>query len=220
MCAIIGCYLESPTPLQIQTLERLFIESQVRGKHATGYSMIRNGRIFTQKAPIPAETFVQSYFAEVQPGDYTLQLIGHCRYSTSDLRYNQPIHNLDAFSIVHNGVIDQRPSVYWKDWGYELQTRNDSELIWHSAFQGREPLIEFPEASMAVGELHVDKGLRFYRNGKRPAWVVPQDNGFFVCSTADIAVRSGLKGAKRMKPGVVYTSTGNTKLGNVEELIP
>ena len=220
MCAIIGCFLESPTQQQIEKLKALYVESQVRGKHATGYSMIRNGRIFTQKAAAPAEIFVESHFAEVQPGDYTLQLIGHCRYSTSDLRYNQPLHNLDELSIVHNGVIDQRPPVYWKDWGYELQTQNDSELIWHSAFQGREPLIEFPEASMAVGELHVDKGLRFYRNGKRPAWIVPQANGFFVCSTEDIAKRAGIKKAKRMKPGVVYTPTGNAKITTINELIP
>ena len=220
MCAILGAFLESPNQQQIETLKALFVESQVRGKHATGYSMIRNGRIFTQKAAIPAEAFIQSHFAEIQPGDYTLQLIGHCRYSTSDLRYNQPIQNLDDLSIVHNGVIDQRPAVYWKDWGYDLQTQNDSELIWHSAFQGREPLIEFPEASMAVGELHVEKGLRFYRNGKRPAWIVPQDKGFFVCSTADIAKRAGLKGAKRMVPGVIYTPEGHTIITKTEDLIP
>lgn len=220
MCAIIGAYLESPTEQQIETLKRLFVESQIRGRHASGYSFIRNNRIFTQIAPLPAEDFVKSYFAEVQPGDYKLQLIGHCRYSTSDLRFNQPLHNLNELSIVHNGVVDQRPAIYWKDWGYELQTQNDSELIWHSTFQGREPLIEFPEASMAVGELHIEKGLRFYRNGKRPAWIVPQTNGFFVCSTKDIAERAALKGAKRMKPGFVYTPQGNTKITNVEELIP
>jgi hypothetical protein len=39
-------------------------------------------------------------------------------------------------------------------------------------------------------------------------------------STADIALRAGLKGAKRMVPGVVYTPSGNTKLTKVEELIP
>jgi glutamine phosphoribosylpyrophosphate amidotransferase len=220
MCAIVGCYLEAPSSKQIETLKRIFVESQIRGKHACGYSLIRNNRIFTQKAPAPAHEFVQSYFAEIQPGDYTLQLIGHTRYSTSDLRFNQPLHNLDELSIVHNGVVDQRPAGYWKDWGYELQTQNDSELIWHSVFQGREPLVEFPEASMAVGELHIKRGLRFYRNGKRPGWITYVDNGFFVCSTKDIAERSGLSGSERMQPGVVYTPQGNAKIANVEELVP
>lgn len=220
MCGIIGAYLESPSEEQIGTLKRLFVESGIRGLHATGYSMIRNGRIFTQKAPVPAYEFVNTHFAEVQPGDYTLQLIGHTRYSTSDLKYNQPLHNLDELSIVHNGVIDQRPAVHWKDWGYELQTQNDSELVWHSAFQEREPLIEFPEASLAVCELHVKRGLRFYRNGKRPAWIAPQANGFFVCSTKDIAERAGLRKAKRMIPGVVYTPQGETKITAVSELVP
>lgn len=220
MCAIIGCYLESPTQQQIETLKALFVESQVRGKHASGYSMIRNGKIFTQKAPVSAEVFIQSNFAEVQPSNYTLQLIGHCRYSTSDLRHNQPIQNLDELSIVHNGVIDQRPATHWKDWGYELRTQNDSELIWHSAFQGREPLIEFPEASMAVCELSVTNGLRWYRNGKRPMYAAKVSNGYFICSTADIAKRAGLEGTVRCEPGVVYTPKNTTKISKVEELIP
>jgi hypothetical protein len=45
-------------------------------------------------------------------------------------------------------------------------------------------------------------------------------NGYFICSTADIALRAGLKKPTRCKPGVVYTPQGNAKLTNVEELIP
>lgn len=220
MCAIVGAYLESPSKQQIETLKRLFVESQIRGRHATGYSIVSNGRIFTQKAAIPAESFVQSHFAEVQPGDYTLQLIGHCRYSTSDLRFNQPIQVFDDLSIAHNGVVTQEPAGMWHRYGYELTTQNDSELLYQSRHAGNEPLLEFPDASVAVCELSVANGLRWYRNGKRPMYAVKVTNGYFVCSTADIALRSGLKGAKRMVPGVVYTPSGSTKLTKVEELIP
>jgi glutamine phosphoribosylpyrophosphate amidotransferase len=218
MCGVIGAYLESPTEQQIETLKRLFVESQVRGKHASGYSLIRNKRIFTQVAPLPAETFVQSHFAEVQPGDHTLQLVGHCRYSTSDLRYNQPLHIFDNFALVHNGVVDQRPPVYWKEHGYELSTSNDSELLYQARYAGREPLKEFPEASMAVVELSL-RGMRWYRNGKRPLYYVKVPNGYFICSTADIAHRAGLEKAERCKPGVVYTPTANAKIVSVGELI-
>jgi glutamine phosphoribosylpyrophosphate amidotransferase len=219
MCAIVGAYLEAPSSEQIKTLKQLFIESQIRGKHATGYSLIRNKRIFTQVAPVPAEHFVQSYFAEVSPGDYTLQLIGHCRYSTSDLRYNQPLHIFNDFAMAHNGVVDQRPAAYWVEHGYELSTSNDSELLYQARYSKREPLKEFPEASMAVAELGLS-GIRWYRNGKRPLYYVKVANGYFICSTADIALRAGLTKPQRCKPGFVYTPEGKAKLNNVEELVP
>jgi glutamine phosphoribosylpyrophosphate amidotransferase len=219
MCAIVGAYLEAPSSEQIKTLKQLFIESQIRGKHATGYSVIRNKRIFTQVAPVPAEHFVQSYFAEVSPGDYTLQLIGHCRYSTSDLRYNQPLHIFNDFAMAHNGVVDQRPAAYWVEHGYELSTSNDSELLYQARYAKREPLKEFPEASMAVAELGLG-GIRWYRNGKRPLYYVKVANGYFICSTADIALRAGLTKPQRCKPGFVYTPEGKAKLSNVEELVP
>jgi len=196
------------------------VESQIRGRHASGYSVIRNGKVFTQKAPVPAHVFVESHFAELQPGDYILQLIGHTRYSTSDLKYNQPIQVFDDCAIAHNGVVDQRSHIYWKEWGYELSTANDSELVYQCLHAGNEPLLEFPNASMAVCELSIGKGLRWWRNAKRPLYTVKVDNGYFICSTSDIAKRAGLKGAKRCVPGVIYTPSGSTKLTNVEELIP
>jgi glutamine phosphoribosylpyrophosphate amidotransferase len=220
MCAIIGAYLDSPTQQQIETLKRVFIESQIRGKHACGYSVIQGNKVITRKEAISADVFVQCHFAEVQPGDYILQLIGHTRYSTSDLRFNQPIQVFDDLAIAHNGVVDQRSPIYWGEYGYELTTTNDSELLYQSRYAGNEPLVNFPEASMAVAELSFKQGLRFYRNGKRPLYKVKVNNGFFVMSTADIALRAGLKGAKRMVPGVVYTPTSKTKLTKVEELIP
>jgi glutamine phosphoribosylpyrophosphate amidotransferase len=217
MCAIVGAYLEKPTAFQIETLKRLFVESQIRGKHASGYSMIRNGEIFTQVAPLPAEEFVKLHFDEVQPGDYTLQLIGHTRYSTSDLKFNQPLHIFGDLSLAHNGVVDQRPAAYWVEHGYELATTNDSELLYQARHVGNEPLKEFPEASMAVAELSVI-GLRWYRNGKRPLYHVCVPNGVFICSTLDIALRAGLKKPIRCKPGWVYNPIGSAKLINVKEL--
>jgi glutamine phosphoribosylpyrophosphate amidotransferase len=220
MCSVIGVYLESPTQEQIETLKSLFVESGIRGLHASGYSVIRNGKVFTQKAPVPAHVFVESYFAELQPGDYTLQLIGHTRYSTSDLEYNQPIQVFDDCALAHNGVVDQRNAARWVEYGYQLTTLNDSELLYQSRYAGNEPLVEFPKATMAVCELSVEKGLRWYRNAGRPLYYVKVANGYFIMSTTDIAKRAGLKGAKRCKPGVIYTPQENAKLTTVKELIP
>jgi len=220
MCGVIGAYLKSPTQEQIDTLKSLFVESGIRGLHASGYSVIRNGKVFTQKAPVPAHVFVESHFAELQSGDYTLQLIGHTRYSTSDLEYNQPIQVFDDCALAHNGVVDQRSPAHWVNYGYELTTLNDSELLYQSCYAGNEPLVEFPEATMAVCELSIEKGLRWYRNAGRPLYYVKVSNGYFICSTADIAKRAGLKRAKRCAPGTVYTPSGKAKLISVKELIP
>lgn len=220
MCGIIGCYLESPSPGQINSVKRLFVESKVRGMHATGFSILEGGQVKTIAEPLPADKFVEEHFDPVKAGDYTLSLIGHTRYSTSDLRFNQPIQVFGDHAIAHNGVIDQRPISFWGEYGYDLTTANDSELVYHSSHSGGEPLMEFPNASMAVCELNANKGIRFYRNGKRPGWMVNVDNGFFVCSTKDIAIRSGFENPVRMEPGVIYTPHKQTKIANIEEIIP
>lgn len=220
MCAVIGAYLEAPSQQQIHTLKRLFCESQIRGKHASGYSLIQGSKVITRKAPHPAIYFVRTHFAEVQPGDHTLQLIGHTRYSTSDLKFNQPIQVFDDLALAHNGVVDQRSPIHWQEYGYELTTANDSELLYQARHSGREPLVEFPTATMAVCELSSSQGLRWYRNGGRPLYRVKVPNGFFIMSTADIAKRAGLEGAERCEPGVLYTPEGEAKLTSVEELIP
>lgn len=220
MCAIIGAYLESPTQNQINTIKRLFCESRIRGRHATGYSVIQAKKVITRKEPISAEWFVRMHFAEVQPGDHILQLTGHCRYSTSDLKDNQPIQVFDDLALAHNGVVDQRSPIHWQEYGYELTTANDSELLYQARHSGREPLTEFSTATMAVCELSSSQGLRWYRNGGRPLYHVKVPNGFFIMSTADIAKRAGLEGAQRCEPGVIYTPEGEAKLTSVEELIP
>ena len=187
MCAIIGCYLEKPTPKQIETLKCLFIESQIRGRHQTGIAVRDGNKVLREMITGDGANFVNLFKWERLEKYSTLEVIGHNRYSTSDLRYPQPIQVFDDFALAHNGAVDQRPPGYWAEYGYKLQTANDSELLYHAAYTGNDPLLEFPEASMAVCELHGDKGLRWYRNGKRPLYAVKVDNGFFICSTADIA---------------------------------
>ena len=189
MCAVIGAILLEPTRKDFVMLQRVFLESKIRGMHATGLSYVKSNSIITQKLPVSADKFpfdFESYLNE----DGNLYLIGHCRYSTSDLEYNQPMCRNDK-SIVHNGVITQELPENWQEiYGYECMTKNDSELVLHSD----DPLREFSHMSMGVVELHRDKKLRFYRNGKRPLYLSSIPNGCIITSTADIANRAEVGG--------------------------
>lgn len=195
MCAVIGTILKDPSKQDFASLRNVFIESKIRGLHATGISFLPKWStgIETIKEPIPADQFVAKHLhddnlRDMVAEDGNLYMIGHCRYSTSDLEYNQPMFYNDK-SIVHNGVITQELPENWKElYGYDCITKNDSELVLHS----KDPLREFSNMSMGVVELHKDRKLRFYRNGKRPLYLTNVPNGCIITSTADIAKRAGI----------------------------
>ena len=194
MCAIIGAYIENPSSRDLIMLADVFRESGIRGLHATGVSWVRDGEIKTVIDSKPATLFLESLdLKNCVNEDGNLYLIGHCRYSTSDLEFNQPLWN-ENISIVHNGVITQEMPENWERlYGYKCKTRNDSELIVHTLEAKKSPLVEFSNASMAVVELYKEKKLRFYRNGKRPIYFTSLPNGGIITSTKDIAVRADLK---------------------------
>ena len=189
MCAVVGTIVQNPSIQQLEMIKRVILESKIRGMHATGISYVKSNSIVTQKLPVSADKFpfdFNSYLNE----DGNLYMIAHCRYSTSDLEYNQPLANTEK-SIVHNGVITQELPENWKQlYGYDCMTKNDSELVLHSD----NPLQEFPNMSMGVCELRVDKTLRSYRNGKRPLYLTTFNNGCIITSTKDIPYRAGVDG--------------------------
>jgi glutamine phosphoribosylpyrophosphate amidotransferase len=189
MCAVIGAIIKDPKPSDFDMIRRVFHESRIRGLHATGMSVIFNNKVMTFKDPVPADKFIHlDNLEEMVNDDNVLYLIGHCRYSTSDLEYNQPIAN-DEHAIVHNGVITQELAENWdKLFNYKCLTKNDSELVLHSD----SPLEEFPDASMAVCELTDNKKLLVYRNGKRPLYLNMLPNGCIITSTENIAIRAGI----------------------------
>jgi asparagine synthetase B (glutamine-hydrolysing) len=195
MCAVIGTILIRPTGEDFAMLRRVFHESKIRGMHATGISFLPNWStcVETIKEAIPADQFVEKHLhndnlKDLVAKDGNLYLIGHCRYSTSDLEFNQPMASADK-AIVHNGVITQELPENWEDaFGYECITKNDSELVLRS----HDPLREFVNTSMGVVELYESKKLRIYRNGKRPLYLTNLPNGVIITSTADIAKRAGL----------------------------
>lgn len=193
VCGVVGVFLRDPKPSQWETVRQLVLESQARGKHATGISWVKGGRVHTISQPLPASSFLSTHLLDM--GDYIegncLSLIAHCRYSTSDLQYNQPIQKQDV-SVSHNGVISQAFPEKWEAlFGGSYTTKNDTEILVNAVARKREALEEFPTASVAAIELEVG-GLRAYRNGKRPLHLTSVDNGWFIYSTADIARRCGL----------------------------
>ena len=197
MCAVIGMVLMSPTESDFAMVRRVFHESRIRGLHATGMSFLPHWskEIQTIKEPIPADKFIDIHLSNYELKDMlnedgNLYLIGHCRYSTSDLEYNQPLYT-NTKSIAHNGVITQELPENWKElYGHDCMTKNDSELVLHSD----DPLREYAHMSMGVCELNANKTLRVFRNGKRPLYLTSTENGCIITSTADIAKRAGLKG--------------------------
>lgn len=193
MCAVVGAIIQDPRQEDFDMLLRVFLESKIRGMHATGISYVKNKQIVTEKMPVPADEFPFK-FAEYVNEDGNLYLVGHCRYSTSDLEYNQPIAN-ENLSVVHNGVITQELPEKWKElYGYDCETKNDTELILHTTEDCISPLLRWKDSSLAVVELHVDKVLRFYRNGKRPLYLTSIPNGCIITSTSDVPKRAEVLG--------------------------
>jgi len=193
MCSVIGAIIKEPRAEDFLMLHRVFLESKIRGMHATGISYVKHGKIITEKRPVPADEFPFNFPSYVNE-DGSLYLIGHCRYSTSDLEFNQPIAN-ENLSVVHNGVITQELPENWKElYGYDCETKNDTELILHTAEDCISPLVRWKDSSLAVIELHVDKVIRFYRNGKRPLYLTSISNGCIITSTADVPKRAEVPG--------------------------
>ena len=191
MCSVIGAIIHKPEYEDFQKLEKVFHESRIRGLHATGISYVKEYTIHTVKLPVSADMFPFNWNDYVNE-DGNLYLIGHCRYSTSDLEYNQPINNLTT-SVVHNGVITQELPENWEElYGYKCETKNDTELILHTIDDDKSPLEVWKDSSLAVCELWFCKKLKFYRNGKRPLYLTSLDNGCIITSTKDVIVRAGI----------------------------
>ena len=157
------------------------------------FRSVKNNKVYTFKEPVDACTFINNQdISSWINEDGNLYCIGHVRYSTSDLAYNQPMAT-EELSIVHNGVISQEPSESWRDtFGYDTETKNDSELILRCLEKGEIPLHKFHPASMSVCTLDKDKIMTAFRNEARPLHYSYGANGIIFASTADILKRSGL----------------------------
>lgn len=209
MCGVIGIQMEGVTDAELQFVRNLFNESMIRGKHATGVTYFNGENLVTIKEPLPVDEFLKKH----DPADWVythdmsdtpcLALIGHIRYSTSDLRYNQPFQGIvidEHFgplptAIAHNGVISQESPSTWE---YDTQTANDSEMILRALESGDHPLEKFADRSMAVTTIEVLRRagtdrpfpmLKGFRNHERPLWRM-NHKGLIFASTKDIIKRA------------------------------
>ena len=92
MCGVVG--IVSTNILQVSIIDELMRQSKIRGQHATGISYL--DRDMLKSKIIPKYATAMDY-----KNVNTKIVIGHARYSTSSILYNQPIHDEDI-SIVHN----------------------------------------------------------------------------------------------------------------------
>lgn len=197
MCGVLGIAIKNFNEGDYDLVRSLFIQSMIRGKHATGVSYVKNGIVHTNKDPIPADEWIQKQnLDDWRNEDGNLYCIGHIRYSTSDLRYNQPM-STDKLSIAHNGVISQEPPDTWED-KYKLRTEtsNDSELVLRAMEEELNPLQHFEPASMAVCALRADKQIIAFRNNERPLYCHKKEGMVLFASTEDILRRCSLVSEK------------------------
>ena len=47
MCSVIGALIQNPTAKDFETIRNIFLESKIRGMHATGLSYIKDNKIVT-----------------------------------------------------------------------------------------------------------------------------------------------------------------------------
>ena len=197
MCGVLGIAIKNFTAKDHDLVRGLFIQSMIRGKHATGVSYVKNGSVNTVKEPIPADEFIaKQNLEDWRNEDGNLYCIGHIRYSTSDLRYNQPM-STDKLSIAHNGIISQEPPNTWEEkYGLSTATSNDSELVLRAMEEELNPLQHFEPASMAVCALYANKEIIAFRNQERPLYCHKKEGIVLFASTEDILRRCSLVSEK------------------------
>jgi glutamine phosphoribosylpyrophosphate amidotransferase len=217
MCGVLGITISNFNEEDYDLVRNLFQQSMIRGKHATGVSYVKNNKVITIKEPICASAFmIKQNLNDWTNEDGNLYCIGHIRYSTSDLRYNQPMAT-DALAIAHNGIISQEPAETWlQTYGYAVETANDSELILRCLNAGNHPLNEFASSSMSVCTIDKNKKITAFRNEARPLYYYNNERMIVFTSTEDIAKRSNLTNVKKCAMFNVY-NVSNFRL-TVDEL--
>jgi len=191
MCGVVGAKISSPKNSDIELLKRVFLETEIRGKHASGVAWFNGKDISIVSKPITISEFLKDFSFEQCIVNDELSLIGHIRYSTSDLKFNQPIGD-NEFCIVHNGVISQEGPENW-DKRYSYKTRNDTEILWNCLKNNRNYNEDYKGCSVSVVSLDKDGNISNSRNGLRPQWKGTLENGYIIASTRNILKRAGFK---------------------------
>lgn len=212
MCGIIGVIGTNKNVVR-QTFISLLLESQIRGRHATGISFLEDGKIVTISLPIPAIEFLPYI-----PKNIGNIIIGHTRYSTSNIEYNQPLTE-GCFSLVHNGVITQAPFEQWENlYGYkDFQTKNDSEILL-KALQ-KNMFVKLENSSIAAGFIAKNE-LYCFRNEQRPLYIFTTNDEVLGFASTENIIKRGLEDnihlLYKASPNTLYNFTTSS----IKEMTP
>lgn len=201
MCGIVGFSADTVTEHDIQTLKKILIESQIRGKHASGIAWFDGKCIKSYIKPVPISELVENFdFSKLLYNNSSVAMIAHARYSTSDIKYNQPIVG-KRLAIAHNGVITQDSPENWEStYGLSCKTKNDSELLLRALENKKDLESMFPESSIAMVILDTKGNVIPYRNHIRPLWGGQLGHGTIIASTCDILKRCGITTVNKFLP--------------------
>lgn len=215
MCGILGYCGQPDEGRWGQThalLEALFLASEHRGRHATGFVARTHpfkgrgkGNIVLDKAPLPAAEFLRhSGPWRGLRGRRCSSVVGHVRWATHgsprDNANNHPFVGRRGLYLVHNGVLLDHAGVCERR-GLSLNSACDSEAILRLVEASRVPALGLAEAvggfrgfrgfrgSMAVAVYDGQSDVTYLaRNEGRPLWLarLRGDRRWFYASTRDI----------------------------------
>tara|TARA_R110000737_G_scaffold58791_1_gene85121 strand:+ start:1669 stop:2280 length:612 start_codon:yes stop_codon:yes gene_type:complete len=185
MCGVVGFSCEKPDAGKIELLQKIIIQSKIRGLHSFGYSY------FEEEIKTKKRHDIKNVNLPIAK-----KIIYHNRYSTSgdykDHNNNQPISNPDM-SLVFNGVLDMGTKEEIENkYEISMQTDNDGEILLHKCGADKEKLIHFlknNKGSFAGLILTSSNELLAVRNPNRPLWKLEHDNATYFASTKDIFKR-------------------------------
>lgn len=203
MCGIVGFQSKKVTASDLKVLKKVMSETVIRGKHASGIAWWQpDCSLQVKKAAVPITELLNNIDLSDYVFDGQISIISHARYSTSDIKYNQPLAT-EQIAIAHNGVISQQSSETWLNtYGYHCKTKNDSELLLKCLEQKDNPLEVFPDASIAAVILHQDGRIECMRNSRRPLWMGKIGHGIVYASTFDILNRAGVQNIQKVESEV------------------
>ena len=200
MCAILG--ISSKNTVDMDLFRSMLNQSMIRGKHATGIAWIEDDKIKHLVIPVSANNFKL-------PNIVTQSIIGHCRYSTSDLDYNQPIVD-SGLAVAHNGVITQTDPNTWEEtYKYKFKTRCDSEIILRNWQNKIHPINTIGSMATLILDTREKNAMHFFRNEQRPLYYSKNNDDFYIASTKNILERTGITQYKKTDACTDYKIINN-----------
>ena len=231
MCGILGFVgnvAEGKWTETLEIIEALFLASESRGRHATGFAALTSPykhptdvHVVTDKQPMKASRFITESKAWRSLRHRRCSIVlGHVRYAThGDPRYSENNHphvsDCGNTFLVHNGVLHDHEDIARKH-GLRLRGECDSEILLRiveshdGPEEGLQACLEECSGSMAIAVMdRIRQSIHLARNGGRSLWLCKlKGQRWLFASTVEI-IFAALRN--------VYGQSGST---NLEMLFP